>query len=139
MKEMARSNNISNHMKNGLDRATQNCGYLSRFAGFLAYKAKLRGKKVIEISEENTTKICCVCGKKRGMKIWDRIMKCDCGNEMDRDKNSAINIMIRFLSQNALVDGLLSFRESILRQTGLAITSYSQEALTLRVGGSSQT
>jgi putative transposase len=132
VKEMAQTNNLSSKMKNGLNRATQNNGYLSRFAGFLTYKAKLAGKRVIEISEEGTTKTCCVCGKKYDMKIWDRTMSCDCGNELDRDKNSAINIMVRFLSQNASVDRLLSFKESILRQTGLATASYSQEALTLQ-------
>jgi putative transposase len=127
VKNMAQSDRPEK-MKKGLNRATQNCGYLSRFAGFLTYKAELAGKKVIEISERDTTKMCCIRGKKHGMQIWNRIMECDCGNEIDRDRNSAVNIMVRFLSQNALVDGLLSFRESILRQTGLAIASYSQEA-----------
>lgn len=127
VKEMPQSNSVPMHMKNGLNRATQNNGYLSRFARFLTYKAQLAGKRVIEISEEDTTKTCCVCGKKHEMKIWDRVMKCDCGNELDRDKNSTINLMVRFLSQNAPVNGLLSFRESILRQTGLAIVSYSRK------------
>ncbi|MEA2089729.1 MAG: transposase, partial [Thermoproteota archaeon] len=128
IKEMAKSNRDDTKRDKSLHRAVHNNGYLSRFARFLTYKAKLEGKRVIEISEEDTTKTCCVCGKKHNMKIWDRIMKCDCGNELDRDKNSAVNIMVRFLSQNALVDRLLSFKKSILRQTGLAIASYSQEA-----------
>jgi len=132
VKEMPQSNSVPDHMKKGLNRATQNNGYLSRFARFLTYKAKLAGKRVIEVGEENTSKTCCVCGKKHKMEIWDRTMRCDCGNLIDRDRNSAINMMIRFfLSQNASVNGLLSFRESILRQTGLDIASYSQEALTL--------
>jgi putative transposase len=128
VKNMAQSDKVPKGMKKGLNRASQNTGYLSRFAGFLTYKAKLAGKRVIEISEKDTTKTCCICGKKHGMQIWNRIMECDCGNEIDRDRNSAVNIMVRFLSQNASVDGLLLFRESILRQTGLAIASYSQEA-----------
>ncbi len=36
------------------------------------------------------------------MPLWKRTMSCDCGNVIDRDRNSAINIMLRFLSQNAL-------------------------------------
>ncbi|WP_082088339.1 zinc ribbon domain-containing protein [Methanosarcina sp. WWM596] len=36
------------------------------------------------------------------MPLWERTMKCDCGNVIDRDRNSAINIMKRFLSQNVL-------------------------------------
>lgn len=43
------------------------------------------------------------------MKLSDRIMKCDCGVKMDRDKNSAINIMSRFLSQNARWMGYQQF------------------------------
>ena len=51
-------------------------------------------------------------------KLSDRIMECDCGNHIDRDINSAINIMNGFLSQNALVAGLGAFALK-LRQTGL--------------------
>jgi hypothetical protein len=32
-------------------------------------------------------------------------MICDCGNNIDLDQNSFINIMLRFLSQNALWAG----------------------------------
>jgi len=132
VKQMAESNGNDKKKDRSLHRAVQNNGYLSRFARFLTYKARLAGKRVIEISEKDTTKTCCVCGKKHDMKMQDRIMGCDCGNELDRDRNSAVNIMMRFLSQNASVDRLLSFKESILRQTGLATASYSQEALTLQ-------
>ncbi len=128
VKNMANSNKRDNKRDRSLHRAVQNNGHLSRFARFLTYKAKLLGKRVIEISEENTTKICCACGKKQEMKVWDRVMRCDfCGNELDRDKNSAVNIMVRFLSQNAPVNGLSSF-EDILRQTVIPIGMYSQEA-----------
>lgn len=128
VKQMAQSNSVPKNIRRGLNRAIQNNGYLSRFAGFLTYKAQLVGKRVIRISEEDTTKTCCVCGKKHDMKVWDRVIKCDCGNEMDRDKNSAVNLMVRFLSQNALVNGLPSFKEGILRQTGIPIGMHSQEA-----------
>jgi len=85
-----------------LNRSTQNQGYLSKFVGFLTYKAKKIGKRVIEISEVNTTKRCYVCGKIHDMTLSDRVMKCDCGNVIDRDRNSAINIMINFLLENNL-------------------------------------
>lgn len=134
VKQMAMSKKGDRKNDKGLHRAVQSNGYLSRFAGFLTYKAQLAGKRVIEISEKDTTKMCCVCGKKHDMKLQDRVMKCDCGNVIDRDRNSAVNIMVRFLSQNASVDRLLSFKESILRQTGLAIASYSQEASSERMG-----
>ncbi len=55
-------------------------------------------------------------------------MKCDCGNEMDRDANSSLNIMTRFLSQNGLWTALSEFQAN-LRQTGIPIqVLHSQEA-----------
>ncbi len=117
VKSMAQSEKTNK----GLNRSTQNQGYLSRFAGFLTYKATLVGKKVIEISERGTSKTCYVCGKEHDMPIWERTMVCDiCGNNIDRDRNSSINIMYRFLSQNALWTGYQQFAGN-LRQTGLPI------------------
>ncbi len=104
----------------GLNRSTQNTGHLSRFIGFLTYKAALAGKSVIEVDEQNTTKACCVCGTLHKMPLWKRVMECECGNTLDRDRNSAVNIMVRFLSQNALWTGYWQFAGN-LRQTGLGI------------------
>ena len=76
VKEMPNSNKASS----GLNRSTQNNGYLSRFVRFLTYKAELAGKKVIEIDERNTSKRCYACGKEHVMPLWKRTMDCDCGN-----------------------------------------------------------
>ena len=57
------------------------------------YKAAWHGKRVIEISRFfPSTKMCCKCGQIHDMKLSDRWMSCDCGNEMDRDENAARNI-----------------------------------------------
>jgi len=107
--------------KRGLNRGTQNTGLLSRFTKFLTYKAEEIGKKVIRIDEKYTTKTCCVCGKKHKMNIWDRTFKCPyCGFEIDRDRNSAINIMLRFLIQNAKWTSYRLFVGN-LRKTGILI------------------
>ncbi|MCE5337079.1 MAG: transposase [Methanomicrobiaceae archaeon] len=111
----------------GLNRSTQNTGHLSRFIGFLTYKAALAGKRVIKIDERYTTKICCVCGAVHDMPLGKRVMNCECGNQIDRDRNSAVNIMVRFLSQHALWIGYRQFAGN-LRQTGLEIPGHSQEA-----------
>jgi len=100
-----------------LNRSTQNQGYISKFVGFLTYKAEKIGKRVIEISEVNTTKRCYVCGKMHDMAISDRIMKCDCGNVIDRDRNSAINIMINFLLENNLNKNLKRFIQNLGRES----------------------
>jgi putative transposase len=120
----------------GLNRSTQNSGYLSRFARFLTYKAQLAGKKIIEIDERNTSRRCHVYGKEHDMPLWKRTMECDCGNAIDRDRNGAINIMMRFLSQNALWTGYEQFVGN-LRNTGLLATTpeaHSQETPCIRVG-----
>ena len=93
-----------------LNCATQNTGFLGRFTEFLAYKAELVGKKVIRIDEAYTSKTCFRCGRIHEMKLYNRSMVCDCGNNMDRDKNSAINIMSRFLFTEWLVDSLSTIR-----------------------------
>jgi len=135
VKQMAQSEKIPKRMRNGLNRATQNTGTVSRFARFLTYKAQLVGKKVIEIDEEGTTRTCYVCGREHEMEIWDRVMRCECGNEIDRDRNSAVNLMLRFLSQNAKWTGYSQFAGN-LRQTGLPapseLVAHPQEALPFR-------
>ncbi len=92
-----------------LHKSLQNTGNLSRFVRFLTYKAKLLGKRTIKINERGTTKTCCVCGKIQDMPLYKRKYICDCGNNIDRDKNSAINILCRFLSQNAMWTGYQEF------------------------------
>ena len=115
--------------KKGLHRALQNTGNIGRMIGFLTYKAKLAGKRIVEISERGTSKRCCTCGKEQDMPLEKREYLCDCGNRIDRDRNSAINIMLRYLSQNGLWTSYWQFASN-LRQTGLTIVSHSQEALT---------
>ena len=102
VKNMAKSKTVPKKMRKGLNSSTQNTGTLARFTQFLTYKAELMGKKVIKIDESFTSKCCANCDKMHDMMLSDRIMICDCGNHIDRDRNSAINIMKRYLSQEGL-------------------------------------
>lgn len=122
VKKLSRKNN---HQK-GLHKSMHNTGNISRFVRFLTYKAELIGKRVIEINERGTTKTCCMCGKKQNMPLYKRTYKCNCGNEIDRDKNSAVNIMNRFLLQECFVDKQSSFMGDLLRQTVKGKTKVSQ-------------
>ena len=70
---------------------------MSRFIEFLTYRAKKLGKKVIKIDERNTTKTCAKCGTRKKRQLSERVIKCNCGNSIDRDLNSAANILLRFL------------------------------------------
>ena len=124
VKYMAQSNKVPKPMGAGLNRATQNSGSLGRFVQFLTYKSKRVGKRTIEIDERKSTKACWMCGKLHSMPIWKRIMSCDCGNVIQRDKNSAIVLMKRYLSQNAKWTGYRVFLDN-LRHTAKCKTKVS--------------
>jgi len=109
-----------------LHRNMQNTGAINRFAQFLTYKAMKKGKRVIRISERNTTKRCSYCGNKKNRKLSERVIKCDCGLIIDRDINAAVNIMQRFfailtLSQKRPVTGQRLLKD--FRHTFFAINS----------------
>jgi putative transposase len=92
-----------------LNHSVHNTGFMSRFAEFLTYKAEMIGKRVIRIGEEKTTRTCCKCGKSSKRAIYERVIICDCGNQIDRDLNSSINIMVKFLEmkKSSVFDFLL--------------------------------
>jgi len=64
-----------------------------RFFFFLSYKAASAGTKLIEVDPKNTTQMCSQCGTIVPKKLSDRVHHCNnCGLEVDRDYNAAINI-----------------------------------------------
>jgi transposase len=110
-----------------LHYSIHNTGSLGRFAQFLTYKAERVGKRVIRIDESHTSQKCFVCGKHVKRALSERFITCNCGNRIDRDLNSALNILERFLHQKQQFEFLLhqpsmteeSFRErlDLLRYT----------------------
>jgi putative transposase len=47
-----------------------------------------------------TSKMCSGCGNVQAMLLWKRTYCCvECGLVMDRDENSAVNILTRFLAR----------------------------------------
>ncbi len=103
-----------------LNHSVHNAGFMSRFAEFLTYKAEKIGKIVIRIGEDKTTKACCMCGKLENRTIYDRVITCKCGNQIDRDLNSAINIMVKFLEmKKAGVFDFLSPQPSMTEESFL--------------------
>jgi len=65
----------------------------SKFTDFIQYKAENASVEVIKIDPKNTTINCSNCGRKVPKKLYNRIHKCKCGLEIERDYNSAINIL----------------------------------------------
>jgi putative transposase len=124
VKSMPQSTKVPTHIRKGLNRATQNTGSLGRFVQFLTYKSTRVGKRIIEFDERNSSQECYVCGKLHGMPIWQRVMMCECGNVIARDKNSCVVIMKRYLSQNAKWTGYQAFLDN-LRHTANGKTKVS--------------
>ncbi|MFW9988093.1 MAG: RNA-guided endonuclease InsQ/TnpB family protein [Candidatus Odinarchaeota archaeon] len=123
VKKMAqKKKGIRNSKRNKIDKtlnhSIHNTGYMSRFVEFLTYKAEKIGKRVIRIDESMTTKACCKCGKLKKRLIFERSITCDCGNHIDRDLNSAINIMTRFLILKHNYD-FLSHKSSVNEESFL--------------------
>ena len=120
-----------NKYQKGLHNSLHNTGIISRFVSILTYKCELKGKKVVKRNEYKTSKKCCCCGKEHYMPLSIRVMTCDCGNVIDRDANSSVNIMSDFLSANAKWTGLSEFQTN-LRHTGVPILElHSQETTSL--------
>jgi putative transposase len=85
---------INNLEKNNhLSKAIKDSSW-GEFFKMLDYKAEEAGRKVIKVSPYNTTQICSRCGEKVYKTLADRIHRCPyCGLEMDRDENSAVNVL----------------------------------------------
>lgn len=69
-------------------------------------KTKLKSKSNVVVLGKTvpTTKLCTKCGQWHDeIKVWNRVFKCDCGVEMDRDIHAAQN-MIWFYENNVGVE-----------------------------------
>lgn len=76
-----------------LGKGIMDNGY-SQFVNMLSYKLEERRKKMVKVDRYYpSSKTCSKCGKvKETLSLSERIYKCECGNEMDRDVNAAINL-----------------------------------------------
>ncbi len=85
--------NVSGMLKNhNLARAVSDAGF-GTLRQMIEYKAELRGGTVVVIDcWSPSTKTCSRCGQLHDMPLGRDIMRCDCGNTMDRDLNAAVNI-----------------------------------------------
>ena len=74
-------------------KSVQDNGY-GMFREMIDYKLVWKGKKMVKVDRFfPSSKKCCQCGRiKKELKLSERVYHCACGNEMDRDRNAAINI-----------------------------------------------
>ena len=78
----------------------------ARFTRLLEYKAEVHGILVDRVSEEDTSKTCSCCGRKRGENRVERgLYVCDrCGRVMHSDVNGAVNMWRRITQSPPLED-----------------------------------
>jgi putative transposase len=84
------------------NRAVYNEWGLYSFMQMLVYKCVRYGKVLVIVDERDTSKTCSGCGHKQPMPLWKRTYRCpkeDCRLVMDRDENSAVNILKRYLAR----------------------------------------
>jgi putative transposase len=86
--------NVRGMVRNrSLARSVSDAGF-GEFRQQLEYKAAMTGSKVIVVNRWfPSSKTCSSCGVIHNMPLSARVMRCQCGNVMDRDLNAAINIM----------------------------------------------
>ena len=112
---------LQNWHKNGHGKAVQH-SVLGRV------KAKLLQNPNIVVLGKTvpTTKLCTKCGVWHDeIKVWDRIFKCDCGIEMDRDIHAAKN-MVWFYENNVGVERTKVKRLEMKALVNLAIAKENQ-------------
>lgn len=110
-----------------LNRAVFNDWGLYTFSEMLKYKTVLSGKELVFLDERNTSKQCSGCGHLQAMPLWKRTYCCtECGLVMDRDENSAVNILRRYVARLA---PHARFERGVLYATSLdvEVTNASQD------------
>ena len=70
---------------------TSSC--ISTLVEYITYKAIDKGSQVLKVDKwYPSSQICSNCGNQQKMSLEKRIYSCNCGVELDRDHNAAINI-----------------------------------------------
>jgi len=85
-----------------LNRAVFNEWSLYTFIQMLLYECHLYGKDLQILEERDTSKTWSACGHKQAMPLWKRTYRCpnpECRFVVDRDENSAVNILKRYLAR----------------------------------------
>jgi putative transposase len=85
---------VQNMMQNGYLAKSIGDAAWTQFRMLLSYKAEEAGRKYVEVDPAYTSQTCSCCSNKKKLELKDRIYSCDnCGLNLDRDHNAAINIL----------------------------------------------
>jgi putative transposase len=80
--------------KGGLNKSILDAGW-GTFVHMCSVKAAWAGRTLIKVDPRFTSQVCSGCGQVRKKDLSERWHTCDCGTELDRDVNAAINILER--------------------------------------------
>ena len=78
--------------KSGLTKSILDAGW-GQFQQMCACKAAYAGRAVLFVNPRFTSQVCSQCGTVRKKFLDERWHSCECGCELDRDTNAAINIL----------------------------------------------
>ncbi len=78
--------------KAGLNKSMSDAGW-SQFVQLCAYKAAWAGRTLVQVDPKYTSQICSGCSAVVKKELEERWHSCECGCELDRDTNAAINIL----------------------------------------------
>jgi putative transposase len=80
--------------KGGLNKSMLDAGW-GIFVSICTVKAAWAGRTIITVNPKFTSQVCSQCGQVKKKDLSERWHSCDCGAELDRDVNAAINILER--------------------------------------------
>src|SRR6266567_5006702 len=80
--------------KGGLNKSMLDAGW-GIFVSICTVKAVWAGRTIITVNPKFTSQVCSQCGQVKKKDLSERWHSCDCGAELDRDVNAAINILER--------------------------------------------
>jgi putative transposase len=86
--------------KSGLNKSIMDAGW-STFIAMCEYKAEWAGTvQVVKVDPKYTSQVCSSCGTVRKKELSERWHSCECGCELGRDHNAAINIKALWLGRS---------------------------------------
>ena len=78
--------------KSGLNKSIMDAGW-GQFQQIVTRKAEYAGRIVLKVNPRYTSQACSHCGTVKKKSLEERRHSCECGCELDRDTNAAINIL----------------------------------------------
>lgn len=84
--------------KGGLNKSILDAGW-GMFVAMCTSKAEEAGRIIVKVDPHFTSQVCSQCRRVRKKDLSERWHSCDCGAELDRDVNAAINILARSQQQ----------------------------------------